>query len=217
MKKALFWANKGAEKGDASCYELIADSYLDGDYVEKDIIKAIAWLEKGIDDLDCRLKLAEIYCFNEEYKNLDKGIELLETLNVLGGRNYNYANAYLGIINYKVFKDYDKAFEYFNKVDKSRNVEDSNYYLGECYYYGRGVECNYNLAFKYYKIARHSIDAEFRLAECYGLGLGTNINTSKALEICNKLLEKLSKNNDQLKCNEINHLIKKIKGGNPQC
>ena len=54
--------------------------------------------------------------------------------------------------------------------------------LGECYYYGRGVEQDYNKAFDLFKKAEERRAAQYFLSECYFYGYGVDQDFQKADE-----------------------------------
>ncbi len=56
--------------------------------------------------------------------------------------------------------------------------------LGECYFYGRGTDINYDSAFSYFQEAAKAGDsnARYNLGVCYSYGYGTDIDDAKALE-----------------------------------
>ena len=57
------------------------------------------------------------------------------------------------------------------------------FHVGECYFYGIGVEQNYTKAFDWYrKGADGNMQARKRLADCYALGIGTKQSLRKAYE-----------------------------------
>ena len=61
------------------------------------------------------------------------------------------ANNKLGIYYYKVKRDFDKAFHYFN--ESSKGSSSSQYYLGHLYEYGQGVVTDYKAAVEWYEQA----------------------------------------------------------------
>ena len=69
--------------------------------------------------------------------------------------------------------DYDQAVECFFLGVKDGDI-DCQFYLGECYYYGRGVDKNLKAASEWYKKAAengHAV-AQYNLGVLYEKGLG---------------------------------------------
>ena len=59
--------------------------------------------------------------------------------------------------------------------------------LGECYFFGRGTEVNFDQAFSCFeKAAPKNSSAQYNLAVCYYYGYGTEINDEKAFEYFQK-------------------------------
>lgn len=56
--------------------------------------------------------------------------------------------------------------------------------LGECYFWGRGTDVDYDNAFSCFERAaqRNNHDAQYNLGVCYAGGYGTEFNDEKALE-----------------------------------
>lgn len=65
--------------------------------------------------------------------------------------------------------------------------------LGECYFFGRGTEVNFDQAFSYFeKAAPKNSSAQYNLAICYFYGYGTEINDEKAFEYFQKASEDIA-------------------------
>lgn len=215
IDKAIYWAKKGAEIGDTRCNEILADIYLDGEGVQKDVGKAIFWLEKASDDLKCYHKLAHIYCFdNEKYKNIEKGVTILnELLLIEGGSCYEDALEDLGIVYYEEFKDYNKAFELLNKLQATKYNSSVNYYLGECYFRGRGVSQNFEKAVFYYQKGwSYNVKSSLRLAKCYLEGKGIEANKNKAIDLYDEAIEYYQNRGEMKNVTHVKRL-KTIAGG----
>lgn len=91
-------------------------------------------------------------------------------------------------------KDRKKAFRCFQKGSKL-NHGPSQYLLAECYFYGEGCELNYKQAFLYYSQASKNdhIQASFKLSLCLIEGNGCERDFKKGVEIINKIVDKLTK------------------------
>ena len=81
-------------------------------------------------------------------------------------------------------------FEILQKRAEEGNAEAQNE-LGECYYYGKKVEENRDLAFKWYMMAakQGNPKAQFNVGWCYARGKGTDIDNEKAYEWYKKSAE----------------------------
>lgn len=77
-----------------------------------------------------------------------------------------------------------KAKQYFLDAEKLGS-KDASYLLGELYYYGEGVEQNYQKAAEYYQKAADQGQAEalFSLASLYMSGRGVEENQNRAIEL----------------------------------
>ena len=88
------------------------------------------------------------------------------------------------------FENYPSAFELFSLSANQGNTT-AQYYLGDCYYYGRGVKIDNISAVKWYTKAAEQGNAyaQDQLASCYEHGNGVDIDLDKALEWYNKAAE----------------------------
>lgn len=216
IDKAIYWAKKGAEFGDTRCNMLLADLYNDGEGVIKDVGKAIYWLERATDDLDCYYRLAHILCFTDtKHKNLDRGIAMLKELElIVDGSKYEDAIEDLGILYYEEFGEYKKAFEYLSKLQKTKYCSDVNYYLGECYFRGRGVEQNFDKAVWYYQKGWDpSVKSILRMATCYLEGKGVEVNKDKAMELYDDVIKYYEERGENKNASHVKRL-KTVAGGN---
>ena len=88
------------------------------------------------------------------------------------------------------FEHYPSAFELFSLSANQGNAT-AQYYLGECYYYGHGVNEDRTKAVKWYTKAAEQGNAcaQYNIASCYENGNGVNVDLDKALEWYNKAAE----------------------------
>lgn len=217
VEKFLYWAEKGASLGDECCYNLLGEQYLEGSYgMKQDVEKAIFWFEKGMhQNRRCLMNLAKIYLTNPKYKNVKKAENLLwniisfkapDSLLYYSSSNTSLsfhlwdrdmdmtddAYAKLGTIYYEEYKDYNKAFEYFLKAYNDKidyNSSELNFYLGECYYLGRGTEIDYEKAVFHYSQKFTTDKSDLRLASCYLEGKGVPKDENKAMQMYDELTE----------------------------
>lgn len=115
--------------------------------------------------------------------------EMLETIEAGALKNNPQDLFLLGYYYYSEAEDnsqqdvFHKAKDYFLQAEKGGSKE-ASYLLGELYYYGEGVEQDYQTALQYYKKAadRKQKDALFSLGSLYMTGLGGDTNPQKAVE-----------------------------------
>ncbi len=80
-------------------------------------------------------------------------------------------------------KDYETAFEYFQPAAEQGHADAQNS-LGDCYYYGRGVEQDYDEAVKWYRLAakQGNATAQTNLGYCYKTGRGVEQDYTAAVK-----------------------------------
>lgn len=123
--EAFKWAEKGAEKNDATCQDMVADCYFLGMGVEKDEVKSFLWF----------MKAAEQGNSHAQYRV---------------GRFYYCGKAVRDDEMYVT--DEKEAFKWFQKA-ANQGEPDAMYYLGECYYNGEGTYEDLGKARKWYQKA----------------------------------------------------------------
>lgn len=154
--------------GDYSAMSELANYYIQGNVVEKNIEEGINWYEKAIkagddfapqtvNDIGYNLQVGQ----NGYEVNLSLALRCYKIAadagNVLGMGNYAYCN-YCGT---GTEKNYQAAYEYWQKAaDKGDAVCLNN--VGFCYEYGYGVELDLTKAIDYYFMA---LDNKYQNAE----------------------------------------------------
>jgi hypothetical protein len=87
---------------------------------------------------------------------------------------------------------YKEAYE--SAIEESKNGDkDSWYILGLCYYYGNGVEKNYQKAKEWFLRSSTNKDSQYYLYTIYSLGLGTDVNDKEAMIWLNRASDNGSK------------------------
>lgn len=139
-------------------------------------------------DIDAKFHIADIYDENEEY---DKAFPIYQEL---ADNGYVYGNAQVGLYyfyGYYVDKDKSKAVEYFKECEEytlGDNYEgiraQAMDLLGDCYYYGDGIEKDFKRSFECYLNAAEAGNnsAQCNVAYAYEMGEGTEKNPTKAVE-----------------------------------
>lgn len=151
-------------------------TYLAKNGIEEYYQKAFYYNEKlsKTNDVEAFINLGTMYLEGIGVEQDEsKAIECYEKAVELGDKE---ALSYLGKIYYNK-KDFDMAFKYYQKAS-GRIGGIADYMLGNMYYYGKGVEVNYEKAAQYYILAaglghiRATIKASILLHE--GKGISQN-------------------------------------------
>lgn len=79
----------------------------------------------------------------------------------------------------------EKAFSLYQQAAYLGSVQ-AQYEMGYCYYYGHGVDQDYDEAFKNFMMAAEQghVDAQYDVGSCYALGRGVNIDEDESLRYC---------------------------------
>ena len=147
INKSNEYFEKAFESGSAYSASLIANSFIEGEGIKKDLNKAIEWLKKGADveESTCMTALSRIYLDeSEEYKkfhNTKAGIDYLKKAVNHGNCEAMTHFGYCYIDGTGVGKDNEKAFEYFKKATLGGSSSGA-FALGLAYTHGIG--CNKN-------------------------------------------------------------------------
>lgn len=88
----LVWMEKAFRYGRPDAAEALFYCYFESGEAWQDEISALAWLERGFkyNHGFCAYQLADLYLYNDAYKNTEKGLYYLE-----GAMRMNYAEAYV--------------------------------------------------------------------------------------------------------------------------
>ena len=157
--EAVRWYRKAAEGGHAAAMELLARCYAQGQGMAKDPKMAIYWYRKAA-------------AKGRGYSR--------DRLQEMGYDTSVPAICERGKALY-VAKEYDEAFDCF-RIGADQGHSDAWYYLGKCYYTGRGVEQNQAEAVRWYSAAANKghADAQYALGFCYAHGAGVKQSHSMA-------------------------------------
>ncbi len=159
----------------AGCYEKIAD----GLCWEENYTLSISKYLESIRLLECVMNY-----YSDEINDAEDDdwiefytIQLNYVKDDIGRCYYRIAQCYLKI------EDYQKSVEWYTKAAEYGNEYAQNA-LGDCYYFGRGVEQNYEKAVEWYTEAAEQgiVDAQYTLGICYTLGEGVEQDYEKAVE-----------------------------------
>lgn len=180
------------KENDKRLLYMVGCMFYEGRGCQKDKQEGINWITKSAEQgyPYAIYKIAEI----EHYRNNDiKAVEklnslldekdekLLEKVKNLLGKIYYYGSN-------EIKKDHKKAFDYFCQSEREISSKE---HIGKSYFYGYGVEKNYQKAFEVFKdIENNSRLALFYLGEMYRLGCGVSTNFEQAYNYYKKSAEK---------------------------
>ena len=207
-KEAFKWYKMAADGGDANYQMEIADMYLDGKGVDKNIAEAIKWYKKAADNgsASYQVLLGDKYA-NGSFGKVDipKALQFYEKASnnteklSFGNPEIKIARIYKNGVGIK--KNYAKAAEWYKKSieaegkkkdSKSYRNEESFFALGFMYDDGGfGLEKNLEKAVEYYEGASElgSSSAMYNLALLYMGGKGIKKNPKEAVRLLKILAE----------------------------
>lgn len=149
LSQNITMLEKRANNGDVDAQYDIAVMYLSGQEVERDIHKGIKWLktasENGNIYAQTRLGVAYLQGIGVRQNNE----EALKWLEQASSHGYLKAYTMLGIYYTKAEINYPKALDLF-KTASDFNEPLAQYFLGEMYYSGMGVQKNLDVAKEYF-------------------------------------------------------------------
>jgi TPR repeat protein len=208
---AICWLKLAANENNAYAQNTLAENYLIGQYLEKDINKAIYWYEQaaqGKESYDySKISLGDIYSNGQYIAKNDKKAMFWYTKATQGDKesptygNALYKVAYANQYGVGVAKNEDKALEIYNEIlDLPLNIaRDDVKYLANANMYetGLGVRKDIKEAADYYFYAAIDGDksAQFKMNELYREGKGVPQDSDMAngwLEISQLTPEQLS-------------------------
>ena len=193
--KCIEWLTKSAEAGNAFAQNELGVRYLDGNGVRKDNKTAFELFKKSAAQNypDGMFNLAMRYKNGEgTVQNIPLYVEYLQRLVTM-----QYANAiyFLGDYYYQK-QNYAEAVKLFQK-SVSVGLLQALAYLGECYYYGRGVKQNYITAAELFEDNLRTSHPMGTSANClskiYRFGYG---KVTKNVTYADELLKKAASFND---------------------
>lgn len=186
------------------------------------INKVIKNIEK-YDNIQNKFEYAIFYHFhiNEADKEIGKRVkkyyEEAIALDYLPTLAYNNLGSMYDRGNF-VRKNNKKLVDLYTKAIECIDYDDYAYEtkaiacinLGCCYYYGKGTDINYDLAFKYYNLSNdfnNTTEALLRIGDCYRNGKGCEKNESKAFNLYQEAYDLLELYTDIFDRAELLHRI----------
>lgn len=145
-----------AEAGDSDAQYKLAQFYMDGYGVEKDLRKAMYWLDKAARNghRSAQIALADLY-FHGTVDNQPYYAHALKWYEKAGNQGSAYAMAMAGKMYYKGIgtdRDYETAFKWLLKAAQNGDVE-SQHLVAVMYRFGHGVERSYLHSYVWYEVA----------------------------------------------------------------
>ncbi len=180
--KALLEQNvQRARKGNLLSDMLVAECYLSGTGVKKDVSKAIPFLKDAAqkNSVDAQRELALVLL------NSKKAAEAAPWLKKGSDNGDATCTFYYGkmLVEGKGVKQDKKAGANYLLKAAEAGFPQAMFYVGNCYMKGDGLTRNAEQAVKWYKLAAgHGVhQAQWDLAQCFREGNGTPVNYEQAL------------------------------------
>ena len=215
IAEGIKWIGKAADQDYALAAYSLAEWYYKGTFGSKNLTNAIYWYEKAAAQTDdftthAQLQLGRIFAgaanYGEAIKWTRKAAEagdvnaqfllgaLYENIGDTQERNdhglntvpkFNFPPANFGILLNSPQQDYQEAVKWYRKAAEADNT-DAQYYLGECYYTGKGIPQSYAEAIKWYRKSAEqgNLDAQMRLTGMYSTGIGVPQDFAEAAKWC---------------------------------
>lgn len=184
----IYWAKCAAANGRAASQLYLARCYLNGDYVDKNVDKALMLLELAANKgyVPAIRLLGAVKCHGVHVpRNVDQGMQLLRQGAALGDAHCYYALArfYRGN-SWGMPVDHDEAFKLATKA-ATLGLGGAQDLLAFMYRKGQGTNVDLEASFTWTRraaVENNFVESKLALAECYLVGLGTkkDINVSLA-------------------------------------
>ena len=160
-KEAAECYKKSAHQGCADAQNNLGDCYYSGIGVDQDYEKAVKWYQKAA-----------------EHGHTAAQNKLTAAQNKLGECYCELGNLY-----YYEYEDYNEAVKWYRKAAE-QGTGRAQAILGDCYYWGRGVEKDYKEAAKWYRKAANQGNkwAQDMLGDCYYWGQGVEKDYKEAVK-----------------------------------
>lgn len=139
-KKAFENLSQAAVEGNADAMYYLGVMYANGNYVAKDVCKAIAWYDKALTASDYKDAYAayNLACYYYDgvgvTQDMDKAYKLFSASALLGVADkisiFPQACYFTGLILMNRYKRYDEAITYFVEAAKNGNIPEAWHNLG---------------------------------------------------------------------------------------
>jgi len=195
LEQAFQWLQKAATQGYTNAQSLLGLMYYYGDGVEKNFEKAFQWTQKAATQghTNAQYNLGIMFLNGKGVeKNFEKAFQWLQKAATQGHAD---ATKLLKIkkkkgVLHSLEKIYWEISQRFQKIvaQAAQEYAEVQYDLGRMYYYGDGLEQNFEKAFQWLqKAATQGLaKAQYLLGRMYLKGEGVEKNLEKALESLEK-------------------------------
>jgi TPR repeat protein len=190
---SFIYLKTAAEKHHTKAYAKLGDMYLQGHGVEQSYTEALKYYALYTEKMDQE----DLYEFGDDYYHVDGEIfnqkVALVYFQKASEKNHGMSQARLAemyLLGVEVGQNREKAFELINLSTNNMDKYDLCM-TGERYYYGTGVDIDYEIAAIYFKASadQGNDQAEAKLGDMYYYGLGVEKNHDKAMEWHTRSLE----------------------------
>ena len=183
IPQALKWMERAAMQGHESACYILGSCFFEGHGVAQDKEQAYKFFVYAAKQGSPQAQFMAGFCHEfGEGTEKDK-VKAMKWYTLSAEQDYVKAQGNLAILYY-IDKEYVQALRWLKKAAKQGDVP-SIYLIGECYYFGNGVEKNYTKALQYYMEAAElgSSEAQYALGYCYQHGQGVPfVDLKKAKE-----------------------------------
>lgn len=181
---------RDADERKADAAFALAMRYKDGDGVEQDTEKAVAYFKMAAElgHVHAQLAVGGYYYAKNDCAEAYKWLKMAADLGN-GEAMFNLGVFYTEGMG--VDQDLSEAAKYFHQAARRRNVE-AQFAYGDFLSKGIGVEKDEAKAFRWFSDAADNghVEAMYRLGECYAQGLGTEKNIELAKKWYNTAVHK---------------------------
>lgn len=191
---AIHWLEAGMQKGDSSCYALLANMYYYGTGVPEDNESAASLYREGarLGNMYATYGLGRCHCYGHGVEEDNE--EAFRLFTCAAKQGHVDAQRFLAWFYYSGYGtpvDYAKCFYWAQKAVQSHNSA-AKYFLGKCYLDGQGVRQNCALGRKYLEEnieEAENASAYIDLGHMYDQGLGVPEDIPTAVAYYQKALD----------------------------
>ena len=177
---------QAAELGDPRAQNLLGTCYYDGKGVPADQSEAIYWYEHAAKQNYTAAQIFLGYCHSKNNDN----ISALKWMR--NASEHNLERSIYQVESCDLSEEYSQAIEWQKGISQKNGFSPAMVNIGNCYFYGYGVNQDYRKAVKWYKMAA---DKEYEygilnLAYCYIKGIGVNQSILTAMKLLRKIADR---------------------------
>lgn len=184
-EQAVAWITKAADEGNAAAQYALGKIYRDGEYVQRDIAKAVEQFNLSAEQKNeyAAYQLGRLYLVGEDIpKDVAAAMKWLSFSSELGNQFAQYALGKLYLIGEDVAQDIVKAVEMFTKAANQKN-EYAQYQLGKLYLTGEHLPKDVNVAIRWLTASADQGNqyAQYALGKLYLFGYDVPRDKDKAV------------------------------------